>query len=127
LSARVGKAFPGGRGLAFAMLAAAVVLAPVGVASAGVHLLRPDLLVAGFAVALLSSVIPYSLEIEALRYLPTRVFGILMSLEPGVAAITGLVVLGQVLGGRTIAAIALVSIASLGASGPGQVAAAPVT
>jgi inner membrane transporter RhtA len=127
LGARIGKAFPGGRGLALAMLAAAVVLAPVGVASAGVHLLRPGLLAAGFAVALLSSVIPYSLEIEALRSLPTRVFGILMSLEPGVAAVIGLVVLGQVLNTRTVAAIGLVSIASLGASMPGQIAATPAT
>ena len=64
-----------------------------------------------------SSVIPYSLELEALRRLPPRVFGVLMSLEPGVAALVGLVVLGQSLDARQIAAIGLVVVASAGAAG----------
>jgi inner membrane transporter RhtA len=74
---------------------------------------RPALLVGGTAVALLSSVLSYGLEINALRHLPTRVFGILMSLEPAAAAIAGLFVLHQRLGGREFAALVLVSLASL--------------
>ena len=74
------------------------------------------MLAAGFGVALLSSAIPYSLELEALRRMPARVFGILMSLEPAVAALAGFVILGQDLGGRQIVAIALVAAASAGSS-----------
>jgi inner membrane transporter RhtA len=75
---------------------------------------RLVLLRGGTAVALLSSVFPYGLEINALRHIPTRVFGILMSLEPAAAAIAGLLVLHQRLGWREIAALVLVSLASLG-------------
>jgi inner membrane transporter RhtA len=114
LSARVGQAFPGGAGLAIAMVFAALVTLPVG---AGAELLRPELLAAGAAVALASSVIPYSLELEALRRLPANVFGVLMSLEPAVAALAGLVVLGQALGTVEWSAIAMVVVASAGASG----------
>jgi inner membrane transporter RhtA len=113
LSARVGAVFPGGTGLAIAMVFAALVTLPAGV---GEGLLQPELLAAGAAVALASSVIPYSLELEALRRLPPRVFGVLMSLEPAVAALAGLVVLGQGLGARECAAIGLVVIASGGAT-----------
>lgn len=116
LSARVGRAFRGGQGLALAMVAGGIFLLPAGIAGAGIHLLRPNLIVGGMVLALLSSVIPYSLELEALRSLPTRVFGVLMSLEPAVAAAIGFVVLRQVLGIRAVLALILVSIASLGAS-----------
>jgi inner membrane transporter RhtA len=116
LSARTGARFPGGSGLALAMaVGAAVVLAP-GVGQAGASLLEPHLLAAGAAVALVSSVIPYSLELEALRRLPARVFGVLMSLEPAVAALAGLVVLDQALGGREWLAIGFVVVASAGAT-----------
>jgi inner membrane transporter RhtA len=71
-------------------------------------------LAVGAAVALLSSVIPYGLELTALRSIPTRVFGVLMSLEPAAAAVAGLVVLGQVLGVRQLVALLLVSLASVG-------------
>jgi inner membrane transporter RhtA len=114
LSARVGAVFPGGSGLAIAMVFAALVTLPVGVSG---ELLRPELLAAGAAVALASSVIPYSLELEALRRLPANVFGVLMSLEPAVAALAGLVILGQALGAVEWVAIALVVVASAGASG----------
>jgi inner membrane transporter RhtA len=117
LSVRTGRLFPGGSGLALAMVVAAVVIAPTGIAQGGDNLLRLDLLAAGAAVALASSVIPYSLELEALRRLPARVFGVLMSLEPAVAALAGLVVLGQDLGAREWGAIALVVVASAGATG----------
>jgi inner membrane transporter RhtA len=98
------------------MVAGALLAAPLGIAQAGGALLRPGLLAAGAAVALASSVIPYSLELEALRRLPARVFGILMSLEPAVAALAGLVVLGQSLAARDWLAIALVIVASAGAT-----------
>jgi inner membrane transporter RhtA len=114
LSARVGQVFPGGSGLALAMVAAVTITAPVGISQAGSGLLSPELLAAGAAVALASSVIPYSLELEALRRLPARVFGVLMSLEPAVAAIAGLVVLGQALDALEWVAIGLVVAAGIG-------------
>src|SRR3954463_9164970 len=116
LSARAGQAFPGGSGLALAMVVGGVVLLPVGVAGGGSALLDPGLLAAGAGVALLASAIPYSLELEALRRLPTQVFGILMSLEPAIAALTGFVILGEGLRGRDVIAILLVAAASAGAS-----------
>ena len=116
LSARAGRAFPGGSGLALAMLVGAVVLAPVGVAGAGAALADPGVLAAGAGVAALSSVIPYSLELESLRRLPARVFGILMSLEPAMAAVAGFLILGESLAVREQVAIAFVVVASAGAS-----------
>ncbi len=116
LSGRTGRAYPGGTGLALAMGISTLLLLPVGVWDAGSALLDPVLLAAGFGVAMLSSAIPYSLEIEALRRLPARVFGVLMSLEPAVGAAAGFVVLGEVLNARSAVAIALVVAASAGAS-----------
>jgi inner membrane transporter RhtA len=113
LSARTGRVFPGGSGLAIAMLFGALVTLPAGV---GADLLAPEMLAAGAVVALASSVIPYSFELEALRRLPARVFGVLMSLEPAVAALAGLIVLDQALGGREWLAIGLVVAASAGVS-----------
>jgi inner membrane transporter RhtA len=120
LSARTGSAFPGGTGLVIALWVATVALLPVGISGGGTALLDPGLLLAGFAVAMLSSAIPYSFELEALRKLPPRVFGVLMSLEPAVAALLGFVVLGERLGGRAIAAIVLVTAAAAGASRFGE-------
>ena len=116
LSARVGQEIEGGGGLALAMIVASAVLVAPGVADAGAELLDPRLLALGAAVAMLSSAIPYSLELEALRRLPKRVFGVLMSLEPAVAAAAGFVVLGEVLDARELLAIALVVAASAGAT-----------
>jgi inner membrane transporter RhtA len=116
LSAQVGQAFPGGGGLALAMLVAVVPLAPLGIADGGDGLLVAWVLAAGFAVAMLSSAIPYTLELEALRRLPEAVFGVLMSLEPVVAALAGFVVLGQDLGARELVAIGMVVVASAGAA-----------
>ena len=116
LAGRTGRAYPGGAGLALAMGISTVLLLPVGLIDAGAALLDPVLLAAGFGVAMLSSAIPYSLEIEALRRLPSRVFGVLMSLEPAVGAAAGFVVLGEVIGLRSATAIALVVAASAGAS-----------
>jgi inner membrane transporter RhtA len=116
LSARIGRLFPGGGGLALAMVAAAVLLIPAGIADGGDALLQPDLLAIGAAVAMLSSAIPYSLELESLRRLPEAVFGVLMSLEPAVAALAGFIVLGQDLRARELVAILLVVTASAGAA-----------
>jgi len=116
LSARTGRAFPGMAGLTIALLVGTAALLPVGLASAGSAMLDPVLLLVGLAVALLSSAIPFSLELEALRKLPARVFGVLMSLEPAVAALIGFLVLGERLGLRSLAAIALVTLAAAGAS-----------
>jgi inner membrane transporter RhtA len=116
LSARVGQAFAGGDGLALAMLVAVVPLAPLGVAEGGTDLLVVWILAAGFAVAMLSSAIPYTLELEALRRLPANVFGVLMSLEPALAATAGFIVLGEDLAAREVVAILLVVAASAGAA-----------
>jgi inner membrane transporter RhtA len=125
LSARTGRVFPGGSGLSLAMAVGAVLLVPVGVAGGGSALLRPELLAAGAGVAMLSSAIPYSLELAALRRLPTRVFGILLSLEPAMAALAGFVILDQGLRLRDGVAIALVAAASAGASVTGETRQAP--
>jgi inner membrane transporter RhtA len=125
LSARVGRAFPGGTGLAMAMVVAAALLVPVGVAGGGAELLEPRLVAVGFGVAMLSSAIPYSLELEALRRLAAGTFGVLMSLEPAVAALVGLIVLGQGLAAIELVAIGLVVVASAGALGTSS-APAPV-
>ncbi len=122
IAVRVGQAFSGNAGLAMAMAVAAVLLIPVGLADAGTDLLQPEVLAVGAAVALLSSVIPYTLELEALRRLPAGVFGVLMSLEPAMAALAGYVVLNEALSGREIVAIALVVAASAGAALGSQVA-----
>ena len=116
LSARVGRVFPGGAGLALAMVVATLPLAPVGVASAGSDLAVPSVLALAAIVGVLSSAIPYALELEALRRLPVGVFGVLMSLEPAAGALAGLVVLGEELATRELAAIALVAAASAGAA-----------
>ena len=116
LSARVGQAFPRMEGLALAMVIGALILVPFGIAGGGTALLEPHVLAIGAAVAMLSSAIPYSLELEALRRLPTGVFGVLMSMEPAVAALSGLIVLGEVLDAREWVAIGLVVIASAGAA-----------
>ena len=116
LGARTGRAFPGGAGLSLAMIVASALLLPFGVVQGGAELLDPTVLGIGLGVALLSSAIPYSLELEALRRLPARVFGVLMSLEPAMAALAGFVVLGEGLVAREIVAIGLVVVASAGAA-----------
>lgn len=116
LSARIGQRYEGADGLALAMVVGAVVLLPVGVAEAGAELLTPWILAVGAAVAILSSAIPYALEMEALRRLPTGVFGVLMSLEPAMGALAGYILLDEGLVAREIVAIGLVVAASAGAA-----------
>jgi inner membrane transporter RhtA len=116
LNQRVGAAVPGVHGLAVAMAVGTVALLPIGVASGGSRLLEPHLLAAGAAVGLLSSAVPYTLELAALRSLAASTFGVLMSLEPAVAALAGLVVLGERLTAGQVVAVACVCAASAGAT-----------
>jgi len=115
-TAATGQRWPGVEGLAVASTVAALGVAPFAVASAGARLLEPHLLLLGALVGLLSSVIPYSLEMVALRTLPARVFGILMSLEPATAALVAALVLGEWLTPLQVVAIACVTAASVGAA-----------
>jgi inner membrane transporter RhtA len=117
-----GRVFTGGRGVALAMCVAVLVPLAPGIAGAGSELLKPQWLAIGCAVALLSSVLPYWLDTEALRRLPANVFGVLMSLEPAVAALAGFVVLGQDLRARDVVAIGLVVMASIGVTRAGPTA-----
>ena len=116
LGAVLGRRTSEGNGLALGMVVAALVVAPFGIASAGSALLLPGVLAVGFGVAMLSSVIPYSAELEALRRLPARTFGILMSLEPAVAALAGWALLHETLRPAQWGAVLCVVIASAGAT-----------
>ncbi|MFC8505076.1 DMT family transporter [Streptomyces sp. NPDC057411] len=114
-SARTGRRFPQADGLALAMGVGAVISLPFGIVEAGDRLLVPSTIGLGLAVALMSSVLPYTLELLALRRLPAPTFAILMSLEPAIAATAGFLVLHQALGATDALAIALVIAASMGA------------
>jgi inner membrane transporter RhtA len=116
VAAALGRHTTQGNGLALGMAVAAVIAVPVGVARGGAALLQPSVLAAGLGVALLSSVVPYSVELEALRKMPPRVFGILMSLEPAMAALIGLVVLHESLRWSQWLAVVCVVAASAGAT-----------
>jgi inner membrane transporter RhtA len=116
LQAQLGRAFSDSSGLAVAMSVAALVALPLGVGSGAGRLLVPGTLGVGVAVGMLSSAIPYSLELKALRSLSTATFGVLMSLEPAFAALAGAVVIGQTISARDGLGIGLVCMASLGAS-----------
>ncbi|MFH9730429.1 EamA family transporter [Streptomyces sp. NPDC017260] len=114
-SARTGRRFPQADGLALAMAVGAVLFLPLGIAESGGKLIEPSTLALGAGVALLSSVLPYTLELLALRRLPAPTFAILMSLEPAIAAAAGFLILDQALSATQSAAIALVIAASMGA------------
>ncbi|GAB3486738.1 EamA family transporter [Nocardiopsis coralliicola] len=120
LSAATGRRFAGTSGLAIASVVGAVAVAPAGIAEGGDALLDPRLLLIGLLVGVLSSVVPYTLELKALRRMPPRVFGILMSLEPAAAALVGLVLLGEFLAPGQWLAIACVVAASIGATRTGS-------
>ena len=113
--AAVGRAFPRLEGLALAMAIGALVSLPFGVAAAGPALIRIDLLALGAGVAILSSTIPYALELIALRRMSEAAFGILMSLSPATAALAGWLLLGQALTWLEGVGLALVVCASAGA------------
>lgn len=119
LSARTGRHWEGLDGLAVASVVAALLLTPFAIGIGGEDLVDPRILLIGAAVGLLSSVIPYSCELVALRSLSPGVFGILMSLEPAAAALAGILVLGELLGPAQWAAVACVVAASVGATRAG--------
>ena len=116
LSAQTGRRWPGLDGLAVASVVATLLLAPFAVASDGSGLLDPRILALGAAVGMLSSVIPYSLEITALRTIRPALLSILMSLEPAAAALAGVVVLQEFLTPIQLLAMACVVVASVGAT-----------
>ena len=118
VGARMGRALEGVDALAVAMTIAAALLVPVGAAGV-IHSGTAATIAIGCVVGLLSSALPYSLEVEALRRLPTRVFGIWMSLEPAIAAIAGFLMLNEHLGWHAVVALVLITIASAGAAGWG--------
>lgn len=114
-SARVGRLVPGVEGLAVSMAIGAVLALPFGATAAvGGVLTSPLVLPVFVAVALLSSALPYALEMLALRRLSTRVFGVLSALGPAMAAVAGLLILSQALGVRELVALVLVTVASVG-------------
>lgn len=125
LGGRVAAVLPGPRGVAVGMLFASLAVLPFSVAAGGWALLTPRLLAAGTALAVLSSALPFTLEMNALRHLPSRTFSILMSLEPAAAAVCGLVFLHERLTLAQWLAVALVMAASAGATLTARPAAAP--
>lgn len=126
LSARTGTRWPGLDGLAIASVVATFLLTPLALSDAGDALLDPKILAVGAAVGLLSSVIPYSCELTALRTIRPAVFSILMSLEPAAAALAAILVLGEFLSALQWLAVACVVVASVGATGSGRMISEPV-
>lgn len=120
LSRETGRSWPGISGLAVAGTVGAVGLAVPAILDAGGRLLRPELLITGLLVGLMSSVIPYSLELNALRRIPPAVFGILMSLEPAAAAVAGMIIIGEFLRPTQWLAVACIVAASIGTTRAGR-------
>ncbi|GAA0989285.1 MULTISPECIES: EamA family transporter [Nocardiopsis] len=116
LSAATGQRFSGASGLAFASVVGVVIMAPAGIAEGGAALLDWRLLLFGLVVGVLSSIVPYTLELNALRRMPPRVFGVLMSLQPAAAAVVGLVLLGELLSPWQWFAVGCVIVASAGST-----------
>jgi inner membrane transporter RhtA len=117
LSRASGQRFTGPAGLVLAMVVAAVIVTPPGLVSApAAHIFRPRVLAEGAAIGVLSSVVPYWLELEVLRRIPARVFGVWMSMEPAVAALIGLILLSQSLSVVEWLAIGCVMVACAGAA-----------
>jgi inner membrane transporter RhtA len=116
LSAQTGRRWPGISGLAIASMVGAIALAPPAIVAAGGQMLNSTVLMLGLTVGLLSSVIPYSFELIALRRIPPRVFSILMSLEPAVAALAAVILLEEFLSWVQWLAMACVVMASIGAT-----------
>ena len=98
------------------MLVAALLVTPVGISVAGSSLLNPEWMLAGLGIALLSSAIPYSLEMYSLKHLPKQTFSILLSLEPAVGALAGWLVLSEQLSTQQLGAIGLIMLASMGSA-----------
>ena len=116
LTKHVGARWAGLEGLSVSLVVAALVALPVGAAGAGAELLVPEVLLAGIGLALLIPLLPYVFELIALRRLPTALFGVIMSLEPAIAALLGFLILSQDLAVTGVLAIAMVVLASAGAT-----------
>ena len=116
LTKRVGAAWPGLEGLSVSLAVAALVVLPVGVVEGGSELLEPEVLLAGAGLALLLPLLPYTFEMISLRRLPTGLFGVIMSLEPAIAAVLGFALLSQSLTATGVAAVGMVVVASAGAT-----------
>jgi inner membrane transporter RhtA len=118
IGGRMSRAWPDGRGLTVTIATASLIVGPVALAAGvvGAVMADPGLLIGGLVVALLSTIVPYTLELAAMRRIPSATYGVLMSLEPAVAATVGFLLLGQVLDAGELVAIVLVAIASAGAS-----------
>ena len=125
LSAATGRGWPGLSGLAVGSVVGAVAFAPYVVGTAGDALLDPKVVGIGLVVAVMSSVLPYSFEMAALRIMPAKVFGILMSLEPAAAALAGFVLLHELLDLTQWFAVACVIAASIGVTRSAQPQPAP--
>ena len=115
-AANVGQKFAGIEGLAWALAVSSLLLLPIGITTAGSAFLNPRLMLMGAGVALLSTTVPYSLEMIALRSMPIKVFGVMLSMEPMVGVLAGFLILGEKLSARSLIACLLVSIAAAGAA-----------
>jgi inner membrane transporter RhtA len=120
LSVPVGKVFAGNSGLALSMTVASFILAIPGIHQGGTGFLHPQIWAIAILVAVLSTVLPYSIEFSALKRISSRVFGILMSIEPAIAALVGFLFLHEALEFRTIAAVLLVTSAAIGVTATGD-------
>ena len=116
LAIPVSRVFPGQDGLTLAMMMATVFLLPFGMKQVGVSLLNPTMFTYAIGLALLACVVPYSLEFSALKRLPPRIFGILISIEPAIATMVGFILLGESLGIRSVTAIGLIVTAAVGST-----------
>ena len=116
LTKRVGARWAGLEGLSVSLCVAALVAVPIGAVGGGSELLVPEVLLAGVGLALLIPLLPFAFELNALRRLPTGLFGVIMSLEPAIAALLGFLILDQDLATAGVVAIAMVVLASVGAT-----------
>lgn len=116
LGGRISKIMDGRKAVTIGMIFASLVVLPVAIGDGLITHLKPWMLASGFALALLSSALPFSLEMYALRKIPAKTFSILMSLEPAVAAVFGLIFLHEYLSFHEWLAVALIIIASAGAT-----------
>ena len=116
LTKRVGARWAGLEGLAVSLSVAALIAVPIGAVGGGTELLVPEVLLAGVGLALLIPLLPFAFELIALRRLPTALFGVIMSLEPAIAALLGFLILDQDLATAGVLAIGMVVAASAGAT-----------
>jgi len=120
LGGRLSQIMDGGKAVTIGMIFASLLVLPISIGDGLLFRLRPVMLLPGFALALLSSAVPFTLEMHAMRKIPARTFSILMSLEPAVAAFSGLLFLHEYLSFYEWLAVALIIVASAGATLTGK-------